>query len=49
MRKSSSGGTIMSANFKTIVIGTSLTGFSDGVVRTAVAVAQAASASPSQP
>lgn len=36
----------MSKSFKTIVIGTSLAGASDGVVRTAAAVARAAGASP---
>lgn len=36
----------MSETLKTIVIGTSLTGLSDGVVRTGVAVARAAGASP---
>jgi len=36
----------MSENFKTIVIGTSLNELSDGVVRTGVAVARAAGASP---
>lgn len=36
----------MSETLKTIVIGTSLTGASDGVVRTGVAIARAAGASP---
>jgi universal stress protein E len=40
------GGKIMSENFKTIVIGTSLTELSDGVVRTAAAIARHTGATP---